>query len=190
MAKDNEGRIVSQSLLSSLPTFLLTRSSSSYRENIWLVNYYYLWFILLYVPPCFMWTRLLICSEDIKSDLCPHFPKWITNGWRACPALWMIKRRFYANPKVAFIWKHQDQLKELVDVKIIILIHFLSRQPFWRQPEIDLLLFWVMSWLYKRWIQMSHSTLRSNSVTRQVSFNRTKISRKCQTSKVQMRHFE
>ena len=80
MAKDNEGRIVSQSLLSSLPTFLLTRSSSSYRENIWLVNYYYLWFILLYVPPCFMWTRLLICSEDIKSDLCPHFPKWITNG--------------------------------------------------------------------------------------------------------------
>ena len=71
MAKDNEEDCVPL----RLPTFLLTRSSSSYRENIWLVNYYYyyLWFILCAVAPCFMWTRLLICSEDIKSDLCPPF---------------------------------------------------------------------------------------------------------------------
>ena len=33
-------------------------------------------------------------------------------------------------------------------------------------------------------------SLRSNSVTRQVSFNRTKIGGKCQNSKIQMRHFE
>ena len=32
-------------------------------------------------------------------------------------------------------------------------------------------------------------SLRSNSVTRQVSFNRTKIGGKCQNSKNQMRHF-
>ena len=32
-------------------------------------------------------------------------------------------------------------------------------------------------------------SLRSNSVTRQVSFNRTKIDGKCQNSKIQMRHF-
>ena len=30
----------------------------------------------------------------------------------------------------------------------------------------------------------------SNSVTRQVSFNRTKIDEKCHNSKIQMRHFE
>ena len=40
MAKDNEEDCVPL----RLPTFLLTRSS--YRENIWLVNYYYLWVIL------------------------------------------------------------------------------------------------------------------------------------------------
>ena len=33
-------------------------------------------------------------------------------------------------------------------------------------------------------------SLRSNSVTRQVKFNRTKIGEKCQNSKIQMRHFE
>ena len=33
-------------------------------------------------------------------------------------------------------------------------------------------------------------SLRSNSVTRQVSFNRTKIGGKCQNSKIQMRHFQ
>ena len=33
-------------------------------------------------------------------------------------------------------------------------------------------------------------SLRSNSVTRQVSFNRSKIGEKCQISKSQMRHFE
>ena len=33
-------------------------------------------------------------------------------------------------------------------------------------------------------------SLLSNSVTRQVSFNRTKIGGKCQNSKIQMRHFE
>ena len=33
-------------------------------------------------------------------------------------------------------------------------------------------------------------SLRSNSATRQVSFNRTKISKKCQIAKIQMRHFE
>ena len=33
-------------------------------------------------------------------------------------------------------------------------------------------------------------SLRSNSVTRQVSFYRTKIGGKCQNSKIQMRHFE
>ena len=33
-------------------------------------------------------------------------------------------------------------------------------------------------------------SLRSNSVTRQVSFNRTKIGGKWQNSKIQMRHFE
>ena len=33
-------------------------------------------------------------------------------------------------------------------------------------------------------------SLRSNSVTRQVSFNRAKIGGKCQNSKIQMRHFE
>ena len=33
-------------------------------------------------------------------------------------------------------------------------------------------------------------SLRSNSVTRLVSFNRTKIGGKCQNSKIQMRHFE
>ena len=33
-------------------------------------------------------------------------------------------------------------------------------------------------------------SLRSNSVTRQVSFSRTKIGGKCQNSKIQMRHFE
>ena len=33
-------------------------------------------------------------------------------------------------------------------------------------------------------------SLRSNSVTRQVSFKRTKISGKYQNSKIQMRHFE
>ena len=33
-------------------------------------------------------------------------------------------------------------------------------------------------------------SLRSNSVTRQVSFNRKKIGGKCQNSKIQMRHFE
>ena len=32
-------------------------------------------------------------------------------------------------------------------------------------------------------------SLRSNSVTRQVTFNRTKIGGKCQNSKIQMRHF-
>ena len=32
-------------------------------------------------------------------------------------------------------------------------------------------------------------SLRSNSVTRQVSFNRTKIDGKCQNSKIEMRHF-
>ena len=32
--------------------------------------------------------------------------------------------------------------------------------------------------------------LQSNSVTRQVTFNRTKISGKCQNVKTQMRHFE
>ena len=32
-------------------------------------------------------------------------------------------------------------------------------------------------------------SLRSNSVTRQVSFNRTKIGGKCQNAKIQMRHF-
>ena len=32
--------------------------------------------------------------------------------------------------------------------------------------------------------------LRSNSVTRQVNFNKTKIDEKCQNSKIQMRHFE
>ena len=32
-------------------------------------------------------------------------------------------------------------------------------------------------------------SLRSNSVTRQVSFNRTKIGGKCQNSKIQIRHF-
>jgi len=32
-------------------------------------------------------------------------------------------------------------------------------------------------------------SLRPNSVTRQVSFNRSKIGRKCQNSKIQMRHF-
>ena len=33
-------------------------------------------------------------------------------------------------------------------------------------------------------------SLQSNSVTRQVSFNRTKIGGKCQNLKIQMRHFE
>ena len=33
-------------------------------------------------------------------------------------------------------------------------------------------------------------SLRSNSVTRQVSFNRTKIGGKCQNWKIKMRHFE
>ena len=33
-------------------------------------------------------------------------------------------------------------------------------------------------------------TLRSNSVTRQVSFKRTKIGEKCQNSKIQIWHFE
>ena len=33
-------------------------------------------------------------------------------------------------------------------------------------------------------------SLRSNSVTRQVSFNRTIIGGKCQNSKIQMRHLE
>ena len=33
-------------------------------------------------------------------------------------------------------------------------------------------------------------SLRSNSVTRQVNFNRTKIGGKCQNSKIQMRYFE
>ena len=33
-------------------------------------------------------------------------------------------------------------------------------------------------------------SLRSNSVTRQVSFNKTKIGEKCQNSKIQMRYFE
>ena len=33
-------------------------------------------------------------------------------------------------------------------------------------------------------------SLRSNSVTRQVGFNGTKIGRKCQNWKIQMRHFE
>ena len=33
-------------------------------------------------------------------------------------------------------------------------------------------------------------SLLSNRVTRQVSFNRTKIGEKCQYSKIQMRHFE
>ena len=39
--------------------------------------------------------------------------------------------------------------------------------------------------------KMVHKTcsLRSNSVTRQVSFNRTKIGGKCQNQKIQMRHF-
>ena len=32
-------------------------------------------------------------------------------------------------------------------------------------------------------------SLRSNSVTRQVNFNRTKISKKCQNSKIQIQHF-
>ena len=32
-------------------------------------------------------------------------------------------------------------------------------------------------------------SLRSNSVTRQVSFNRTKIGGRCQNSQIQMRHF-
>ena len=32
--------------------------------------------------------------------------------------------------------------------------------------------------------------LRSNSVTRQVNINRTKIGGKCQNSKIEMRHFE
>ena len=32
-------------------------------------------------------------------------------------------------------------------------------------------------------------SLRTNSVTRQVKFNRTKIGGKCQNSKIQMRHF-
>ena len=33
-------------------------------------------------------------------------------------------------------------------------------------------------------------SLQSNSVTRQVKFNRTKIGGKCQNWKIQMRHFE
>ena len=33
-------------------------------------------------------------------------------------------------------------------------------------------------------------SLRSNSVTRQVSFNRTKIGGKCQNQKINMRHYE
>ena len=37
---------------------------------------------------------------------------------------------------------------------------------------------------------LSSHVPRSNSVTRQVSFNRTKIGVKCQKSKIQMRHFE
>ena len=37
---------------------------------------------------------------------------------------------------------------------------------------------------------MKTSKLRSNSVTRQVNFNGTKIGGKCQNLKIQMRHFE
>ena len=37
---------------------------------------------------------------------------------------------------------------------------------------------------------MKTLSLRSNSVTRQVNFNRTKIGGKCQSSNIQMRHFE
>ena len=33
-------------------------------------------------------------------------------------------------------------------------------------------------------------SLRSNSVTRQISFDKTKIGGKCQNSKIHMRHFE
>ena len=52
----------------------------------------------------------------------------------------------------------------------------------------------------KSWLKMSKMvhfgeflktwSLRSNSVTRQVSFNRTKIGGKCQNAKIRMRHFE
>ena len=40
------------------------------------------------------------------------------------------------------------------------------------------------------WRVFEKLNLRSNSVTRQVNFNRTKIGGKWQTSKIQMRHFE
>ena len=55
-------------------------------------------------------------------------------------------------------------------------------------------------WVDKSWLKMPKMvhfceflktwSLRSNSVTRQVSFNRTIIGGKCQNSKIQMRHFE
>ena len=55
-------------------------------------------------------------------------------------------------------------------------------------------------WVDKSWLKMPEMvqfgeflktwSLRSNRVTRQVSFNRTKIGGKCQNWKIQMRHFE
>ena len=39
------------------------------------------------------------------------------------------------------------------------------------------------------WGVFENLSLRSNIATRQVSFNMTKISGKCQNSKIQMRHF-
>ena len=54
-----------------------------------------------------------------------------------------------------------------------------------------------ISTVFENLPKKSHSTLRakratftSNSVTRQVTFNRTKISGKCQNWKIQMRYFE
>ena len=55
-------------------------------------------------------------------------------------------------------------------------------------------------WVDKSWLKMPKMihfgeflktwSLRSNRVTRHVTFNRTKIGGKCQNSKIQMRHFE
>ena len=59
--------------------------------------------------------------------------------------------------------------------------------------------FWTLPLVHRvwKWHKKFHLTLRakratftSNSVTRQVNFNRTKIGGKCRILKIQMRHFE
>ena len=124
----------------------------------------------MYIPvfetSCFLKNQIKGARQNVS-----YHPRWICQEWRATfliklqklECFWDWKRRVWKRirkiRKFQSVWKSQEKVSFNIASEAII-VYILRRR-----------------------------SLQSNSVTRQITFNRTKIGGKCQNSKIQMRHF-